>query len=108
MKKILYKDDQASRPEASLGVSSPKGAIARVESLDRQKIANKLNESSNALLKEILSSQECEALAGLYGSDEHFRSRVVMARHGFGRGEYKYFKYPLPDVLQGLRTTLYE
>jgi hypothetical protein len=44
----------------------------------------------------------------LYGIDEHFRSRVVMLRHGFGRGEYKYFRYPLPEILQGLRSSLYE
>jgi hypothetical protein len=67
-----------------------------------------LNESGNALLKNILTPRDCEALASLYGSDEHFRSRVVMSRHGFGRGEYKYFRYPLPEILQGLRSSLYE
>jgi hypothetical protein len=77
-------------------------------SLDWQAIANDLNESGNALLRKILTSGECEALARLYPSDEHFRSRVVMARHGFGRGEYKYFRYPLPDILQRLRTALYD
>jgi hypothetical protein len=62
-----------------------------------------LNQSGNALLKNILTSRECETLTNLYGCDEYFRSRVVMSHHGFGRGEY--FKYPLPDVLEGLRTT---
>ena len=51
--------------------------------------------------------EECEELAALYPSEAPFRSRIVMARHGFGRGEYKYFAYPLPDLIEGLRTALY-
>lgn len=108
MKETLYQDDPASMQASGLAFPSNEGAVARVEALDWQKVADKLNESGNALLKEILSPLDCNALAGMYGSDEHFRSRVVMARHGFGRGEYKYFKYPLPDVLQMLRVALYE
>src|SRR6266702_1675445 len=80
--------------------------LTRMASLDWQAIANDLNESGNALLKKVLPSGECEALARLYPSDKYFRSRVVMARHGFGRGEYKYFRYPLPDILQLSRTAL--
>ena len=60
------------------------------------------------MLRKVLTASECEALASLYQSDEPFRSRVVMARHGFGRGEYKYFRYPLPEILQLLRTALYD
>jgi hypothetical protein len=104
----LFQNDPVTTQESGVAFPSPAGAVARVENLDWQKVADKLNESGNALLKEILSLQDCEALASMYGSDEHFRSRVVMARHGFGRGEYKYFKYPLPDVLQRLRVALYE
>jgi len=83
-------------------------SLSRLESLEWQNIATELNESGNALLKSVLTSSECEALANLYGSDELFRSRVVMARHGFGRGEYKYFGYPLPAIVQALRASLYE
>ena len=102
-------DSQGLAPEGtSVPLPDATPAIARIESLDWQKITKKLNESGNVLLKEILSPQNCEVLASLYENDGLFRSRVVMARHGFGRGEYKYFKYPLPDVLQGLRTILYE
>jgi hypothetical protein len=83
-------------------------AVLRVASLDWQVVANDLNESGNVVLKKVLTPAECEALASLYASEEHFRSRVVMARHGFGRGEYKYFCYPLPNLVQQLRTALYE
>lgn len=58
-------------------------------------------------MEQLLSPAECRAIAGLYPKDEIFRSRVVMGRHGFGRGEYKYFDYPLPDLLGELRTALY-
>src|SRR6185312_1921652 len=53
------------------------------------------------------TTEECAELAGLYASDVHFRSTIVMARHGFGRGEYKYFAYPLPPIVAGLRPALY-
>lgn len=81
---------------------------SRVASLDWGAVASDLNESGNSLLEGVLMPVECEALASLYASDEHFRSRIVMARHGFGRGEYKYFRYPLPKLLQQLRASLYE
>ncbi len=82
-------------------------AIARAEALDWQSIGHELNEQGSVMLPGVLSPQECRALASLYHEDGLFRSRVVMVRHGFGRGEYKYFNYPLPDIIQGLRTTLY-
>ena len=106
--KTHYEDDELSIREASLALETSRHVLAQVESLNWQNVAADLHQSGNALLKAIFTSQDCEVLAGLYGNDEYFRSRVVMSRHGFGRGEYKYFKYPLPDVLQGLRTTLYE
>jgi hypothetical protein len=60
-----------------------------------------------AIIPELLKPAECDDLAALYTADERFRSRVVMARHGFGRGEYKYFGYPLPDIVARLRSELY-
>jgi len=61
----------------------------------------------SAVLAQLLSAAECESLVKLYPQTSHFRSRVVMARHGFGRGEYQYFNYPLPGLVQSLRTLLY-
>jgi len=60
-----------------------------------------------AMLEGILSADECEAIAALYGGGGRFRSQIVMARHGFGRGEYKYFSYPLPEIVADLRASLY-
>lgn len=59
------------------------------------------------LLAGLMSPAECAALVTLYDAPERFRSRIVMARHGYGRGEYQYFAYPLPDLVQTLRSTLY-
>ena len=82
-------------------------AVARVGALDWQQIGVQLDEQGSALLKGVLSSDECQALAARYSEESIFRSRVVMGRHGFGRGEYKYFSYPLPDLIERLRTALY-
>jgi hypothetical protein len=82
-------------------------AAARIEALDWAHINHELNEQGSALLKNVLTPEECVSLSSLYPNEAAFRSRVVMGRHGFGRGEYKYFSYPLPEIIQGLRTTLY-
>ena len=76
-------------------------------SLDWSRIAAELDARGWALTGPMLRPETCAQLAGLYPRDEGFRSRVVMARHGFGRGEYKYFSYPLPDLVQRLRQGLY-
>ena len=59
------------------------------------------------MLPGLLSPAECDAMSSLYGPGAIFRSHVVMARHGFGRGEYRYFAYPLPSLVEQLRTALY-
>jgi hypothetical protein len=69
---------------------------ARVGAIDWSQAASDLDVQGCAVLKQLLSPDECRALAALYPDDSHFRSRIVMGRHGFGRGEYKYFAYPLP------------
>jgi uncharacterized protein len=104
----LYERESVSILDADSPIPDGADAVLRAASLSWQAVASDLNESGNAVLNEVLTPGECEALASLYGSDEHFRSRVVMARHGFGRGEYQYFRYPLPNLVQQLRTALYE
>ncbi|MEE1925797.1 2OG-Fe(II) oxygenase [Pseudomonas sp. 148P] len=66
-----------------------------------------LNQFGYARLPALLDAGQCRELAGLYRQDALFRSRIVMARHGFGLGEYQYFRYPLPDLVEGLRQRFY-
>ncbi|MDO8399458.1 MAG: 2OG-Fe(II) oxygenase [Bradyrhizobium sp.] len=80
---------------------------ARVDAIDWTQATTNLDAQGCAVLKGMLSPEECGDLARLYPDDKNFRSRVVMGRHGFGRGEYKYFSYPLPDPIAGLRPALY-
>ena len=82
-------------------------ATRRLKGLDWKPIREELHEQGSVLLRNVLTPEQCEALSALYLEDDRFRSRVVMARHGFGRGEYKYFNYPLPGIIESLRTQLY-
>ncbi|WP_223645048.1 2OG-Fe(II) oxygenase [Corallococcus sp. EGB] len=75
--------------------------------MDWEATGRDLDARGCAVLERLLTPDECEALALLYDMEDAFRSRVVMARHGFGRGEYKYFDHPLPEVVTELRTALY-
>jgi hypothetical protein len=75
--------------------------------MDWADVAGQLDARGCAVLPGLLSATLCRELAALYPDDGHFRSRVIMSRHGFGRGEYKYFKYPLPPPVARLRTALY-
>lgn len=77
------------------------------EAYDWERIAYALDAQGNAVLPGLLTAAQCGALAALYSQEEGYRSRIVMARHGFGRGEYKYFAYPLPPLLDRLRHALY-
>jgi hypothetical protein len=77
------------------------------DTFDWLRISQELDNQGSAVLEQLVSADECQALATMYPKDELFRSCVVMGRHGFGRGEYKYFNYPLPDIIGELRTELY-
>ena len=80
---------------------------ARIAAIDWASVHADLDMQGAAVIPGLLAPDACRDLAALYPRDGLFRSRVVMARHGFGRGEYKYFAYPLPDVVVRLRATLY-
>src|SRR5689334_19001211 len=80
---------------------------ARVHALDWPALSADLDRYGCAVTGPLLSASECAALAACYPQDNLFRSRVIMARHGFGRGEYKYFAYPLPVLIHDLRSSLY-
>ncbi len=87
--------------------SAARAAERRVAKYDWTAIANALNDFGCARLETLLTREECRDTAALYAREERFRSHIHMARHGFGKGEYRYFNYPLPDLVEGLRTALY-
>jgi len=78
-----------------------------VDAYDWPAIAAHLDAHGWAMVTDLLSAGDCASIAALYPDDDRFRSHVVMARHGFGRGEYKYFAYPLPASIATLRADLY-
>jgi len=88
-------------------ITATDDAGTRLQMFDWAGIADELDAQGCAMLDALLSPAECRALAALYADGTLFRSRVVMARHGFGRGEYQYFGYPLPDTVASLRSTIY-
>jgi hypothetical protein len=89
-------------------LSSPVHGIEdRLEAVDWRRVAVELDAQGAATIEGLIAPAECEDLAGLYPLDALFRSAVVMARHGFGRGEYRYFAYPLPELIGALRETFY-
>jgi uncharacterized protein len=79
----------------------------RIATIDWECVRADLDDRGAAIIERLVSPAECGALAVLYGREDLFRSRVVMARHGYGRGEYQYFRYPLPGLIASLRTTVY-
>lgn len=81
--------------------------IMTLDACDWAGMGRSLDARGNAVLPGLLTAAPCDALAALYPREEGYRSRIVMARHGFGRGEYKYFAYPLPPLLKQLRHALY-
>ena len=85
----------------------PSDIATRIGAIDWAQASRELDPQGCAVLKGLLAPDECRALAALYPDDRNFRSRVVMARHGFGRGEYKYFSYPLHQLIAELRPALY-
>jgi hypothetical protein len=109
---MIARADRIAR--AFAGDAAPKAATAsagdgsaRLAGRDFARVGAELDQVGWALLEGLLTQEECRAVAALYAEEARFRSTVVMARHHFGRGEYKYFDYPLPQPIAGLRTALY-
>ena len=92
---------------ASKTIAAPPPVAATLARVDWAAIEQALDAQGYATTPPLLTGAECRDLAALYASDARFRSRVVMQRHAFGRGEYKYFDYPLPSVVQALRQGIY-
>jgi uncharacterized protein len=86
---------------------APADVGTRLAAIDWAALAEDLDAQGSSIIGGLLTPAQCQAIAALYAADDSFRSRVVMARHGFGRGEYKYFAYPLPALIAELRTALY-
>jgi len=99
--------EHLSEAGASDASSTHDTLAASIDALDWQRVASELDAFGCATLCGLVTPPQCDALARLYARDDIFRSRVVMASHGFGRGEYKYFAYPLPPLIEGLRSALY-
>jgi hypothetical protein len=96
-----------ARAEKAVALAPASEVTPRVDLVDWARISQDLDDRGSATIGGLLTAAECESVAMLYAVDEMFRSRVVMARHGFGRGEYKYFAYPLPSIVGSLRAALY-
>lgn len=98
-------------PPAGTHGAQAKGRVAaidaRIAAMDWRQIGPALDADGYAPLPRLLDADTCVALAAMYADREPFRSRIQMARHGFGRGEYKYFAYPLPELIATLRGALY-
>lgn len=96
-----------ARARSAAAVGSASDTAGRVKSVDWGRIFEDLDARGCSRIERLVTPEECDALVALYPVDHLFRSRVVMARHGFGRGEYKYFAYPLPELVVRLRAALY-
>jgi uncharacterized protein len=96
-----------ARNDNAVTAGSGERVAKRVKAVDWARVSHELDAQGSAVIDSLLSPAECEALVALYPRDDLFRSRVVMSRHGFGRGEYKYLNYPLPDLIARLRSALY-
>lgn len=85
----------------------PASQAQRIAARDWSAIAKELDSHGAAVLPRLLSPDDCAKLAAAYPQNDQFRSHIIMSRHGFGRGEYKYFAYPLPGIVATLRASLY-
>ena len=92
-----------ANPPAAMEMS----LVRRVAALDWPGLKSKLDADGCAVIHSLLTPKQCADIVALYTAEERFRSRVIMSKHGYGRGEYKYFAYPLPPLVTALRVSLY-
>jgi uncharacterized protein len=102
-----HDDSRSSRGAAAFAPPRSPGAGGGIARIDWKRVARELDERGYALAADLLDAEQCAALIALYGDRARFRSRVVMERHRYGVGEYKYFSYPLPAIVARIRTALY-
>jgi len=88
-------------------LNSSKVISEKISGIDWQRVTEEVNEKGYALVLQFLPNQYCEELIGEYDNSDLYRKTITMERHGFGLGEYKYFKYPLPDLIQTVRSAIY-
>lgn len=88
-------------------MNSSKVISDKISGIDWQRVTEEVNEKGYALVLQFLPNQYCEQLIGEYDNSDLYRKTITMERHGFGLGEYKYFKYPLPDLIQTVRREIY-
>lgn len=100
-------ETNAPKNQSSFGSHRSQSPDERLRRYDQKTLSSELSGSGYTVLKNLLSPEECQSIAALYPQEGHFRSHINMERYGFGRGEYRYFKYPLPTILQELRTAVY-
>jgi len=96
-----------ARGVGAIGSVPPNELVGRVAAIEWPEVEADLDAQGAAVIKGLLAPVDCHELSSLYQRDDIFRARVVMARHGFGRGEYRYFDYPLPPLIGVLRESLY-
>ena len=101
------KTSDANTSLAAGAALSSTGIHARVDGVDWTKVHSDLDAQGWAVVPKLLTDAEADSIARLYPLEQGFRSHVIMARHGFGRGEYKYFSYPLPPLIHALRSAAY-
>lgn len=100
-------DAAPAQNQARRAVGAAAGIAVHVAGLDWQALGDELLAQGYATVPGMLTPEECRAMAAQYAQPELFRSRIVMAQHGFGSGEYQYFRYPLPSMVVALRQALY-
>jgi uncharacterized protein len=88
-------------------LNSNKVISDKISGIDWQRVTEEVNEKGYALVSQFLPNQYCEELIGEYDNSDLYRKTITMERHGFGQGQYKYFKYPLPDLIQTVRRAIY-